>query len=143
MGYNQRHGQERSFDYTVLLQRDAVAHLARFISNVWQVHPFGEGNTRTTAVFAIKYLRTLGFDADNDLFAAHSWFFRNSLVRANYADIQAGIREDASFLEAFFRNLLLGENNEIKNRYLHLKAKGLSSQVETINETIRAPWEFV
>ncbi len=128
--------QEKGFDYTALSQRDVVAHFARFISNVWQVHPFGEGNTRTTAVFAIKYLRTLGFDADNDLFAAHSWYFRNALVRANYADIQAGIREDTSFLEAFFRNLLLGESNELKNRYLHLGTEGLFSQAETLNETI-------
>ena len=85
---------------------------------MWQIHPFGEGNTRTTAVFAIKYLRSLGFDVTNTLFADNSWYFRNALVRANYADIQKGIYEDKSYLEKFFRNLILGEKNEMKNRYL-------------------------
>ena len=89
---------------------------------MWQIHPFGEGNTRTTAVFAIKYLRSLGFNVTNTLFADNSWYFRNALVRANYADIQNGIYEDRSFLEKFFRNLILGENNELKNRYLIIGA---------------------
>ena len=85
---------------------------------MWQIHPFGEGNTRTTAVFAIKYLRSLGFDVNNTLFAEHSWYFRNALVRANYADIQKDIYEDKSYLEKFFRNLILGKKNEMRNRYL-------------------------
>ena len=89
---------------------------------MWQIHPFGEGNTRTTAVFAIKYLRSLGFNVTNTLFADNSWYFRNALVRANYADIQKGVYEDKSFLEKFFRNLILGENNEMKNRYLLIGA---------------------
>ena len=110
--------QETRFDYRSLSSSEMIVHFARFISGLWQIHPFGEGNTRTTAVFAIKYLRSMGFDVNNDLFAAHSWYFRNALVRANYRNYQKKIEPDFQFLEQFFRNLLLGEQNELKNRYL-------------------------
>ena len=101
---------------------DMIRDTLKFIANMWQIHPFGEGNTRTTAVFAIKYLRSLGFNVTNTLFADNSWYFRNALVRANYADIQKGVYEDKRYLEQFFRNLILGENNELKNRYLIIGA---------------------
>ena len=109
---------EKNFDYSALSIDESIKHITGFIANMWQIHPFGEGNTRTTAVFAIKYLRSLGFNVTNTLFADNSWYFRNALVRANYADIQKGIYEDKSYLEKFFRNLILNEQNELKNRYL-------------------------
>ena len=109
---------ERHFDYSGLGIDKSICHITEFISNLWQIHPFGEGNTRSTAVFSIKYLRSLGFEVSNTLFAENSWYFRNALVRANYSDIQKGIVEDKSYLEHFFRNLLLGEHHELKNRYL-------------------------
>ena len=87
---------------------------------MWQIHPFCEGNTRTTAVFMIKYLRTFGFNINNEIFAENSWYFRNSLVRANYKNFQKNIFEDNSFLEKFFYNLLTNANNELKNRYTHI-----------------------
>ncbi len=89
---------------------------------MWQIHPFGEGNTRTTAVFTIQYLRSLGFKVENDMFANHSWYFRNALVRANYQNLQKGIMRNTDFLERFFRNLLMGEQNELKNRYMLVNA---------------------
>ena len=113
---------EKRFDYSALSIDESIKHITGFIANMWQIHPFGEGNTRTTAVFAIKYLRSLGFNVTNTLFADNSWYFRNALVRANYADIQNGIYEDKSYLEKFFRNLILVENNELKNRYLLIGA---------------------
>ena len=109
---------EKSFSYSGLSVDESIKHITEFISNLWQIHPFGEGNTRTTAVFTIKYLRLLGFNVNNTLFAENSWYFRNALVRANYADIQNGVYEDKSFLEKFFRNLILNENNKLKNRSL-------------------------
>ena len=109
---------EREFDYGGKSPRQAIPHFARFIAQIWQVHPFGEGNTRTTAVFAIKYLNSLGYRVANNMFRDNSWFFRNALVRANYADYERSVKRDWSYLEAFFRNLLLGENNEMKSRYL-------------------------
>ena len=90
------------------------------MTNLWQIHAFEEGNTRTTAVFFIKYLRSLGFDVTNDTFAKNSWYFRNSLVRANYNNIPKGIYEDHSFLVKFLRNLILGEKNILNNRDLHV-----------------------
>ena len=90
------------------------------VSRLWQIHAFGEGNTRTTAVFTIKYLRFLGFKADNDIFAKNSWYFRNALVRANYNNLQKGIHENPVYLERFFQNLLFGGHNELKNRYTHI-----------------------
>ena len=88
------------------------------MSGIWQIHPFGEGNTRTTAIFTIKYLRSLGFEVENDAFAENSWYFRNALVRANYRNVSKGIEYEPIFLIRFFRNLLMGEQNELKNRYL-------------------------
>ena len=110
--------QERQFDYTPLDKDQMVEHLAKFVAGLWQIHPFGEGNTRTTAIFAIKYLRSQGFSMNNDLFERHSWYFRNALVRANYRNLQKGINYEPLFLVRFFRNLLLGENNTLKNRYM-------------------------
>ena len=110
--------QERQFDYTGLDKGQMIEHLARFVAGLWQIHPFGEGNTRTTAVFAIKYLRYLGFSVNNDLFERHSWYFRNALVRANYRNVVKGVEREPVFLIRFFRNLLLGEDNTLKNRYM-------------------------
>ena len=100
---------------------DAVKHLTRFVANIWQIHPFGEGNTRTTAVFTIKYLNSLGFEVNNEPFEKNNWYFRNALVRANYTNMNKGIYMNTEYLERFFRNLLLGEKNELKNRYCHIK----------------------
>lgn len=113
--------QEKNFSYKGLSMDDIVAHIAQFISDIWQIHPFGEGNTRTTAVFAIKYLRSIGFDVNNDLFADNSWYFRNALVRANYRNVRKGIERDMSFLVLFFKNLMLDDNNELKNRTMIIK----------------------
>ncbi len=110
--------QEKHFNYKGLSMDEVILHLSRFISGIWQIHPFREGNTRTTAVFTIKYLQSIGFKADNRMFEEHSWYFRNALVRANYKNVAKGISQDDHFLELFFRNLLMGENNELMNRYL-------------------------
>lgn len=113
--------QERNFNYKNLSKEEIVKHITFFVSRLWQIHAFGEGNTRTTAVFTIKYLRSLGFSVDNDIFVDNSWYFRNALVRANYTNLDKGISESPLYLELFFRNLLLGEHNELKNRYLHIR----------------------
>lgn len=110
--------QEKNFSYKDLNISDAITHIAKFISGVWQIHAFGEGNTRTTAVFTIKYLRTFGFDISNEAFANHSWYFRNALVRANYNNLGKGIYATTEYIEAFFRNLILSERNELKNRIM-------------------------
>ena len=111
---------EKHFYYGGLSMDEIIDHLSIFISNLWQIHPFEEGNTRTTAVFVIKYLRSLGFEATNDVFAKNAWYFRNSLVRANYKHIGKGIFEDRSYLIKFLRNLLLNENNPLNNKDLHV-----------------------
>ena len=112
--------QEKDFSYKGLSMDEIIHHLAVFVSRLWQIHIFGEGNTRTTAVFFIKYLRTLGFSAANDIFAENAWYFRNALVRANYTNLQKGIHETTEYLEVFLRNLLLNEKNELHNRNLHI-----------------------
>ena len=110
--------REREYSYANKAKDEVVSHLARFISNIWQIHPFREGNTRTTAVFAIKYLKSMRIAASNAIFAEHAWYFRNALVRANYENPLKGYHRDLEPLERFFRNLVLGETNELKNRYL-------------------------
>ena len=112
--------QEKEFRYKGLSMNGIIHHLAVFISRLWQIHIFGEGNTRTTAVFFIKYLKTLGFSTINDVFAENAWYFRNTLVRANYTNLQKGIRETTEYLEVFLRNLLLNEKNELHNQNLHI-----------------------
>ena len=112
--------QERAYSYKGKSQDEMISHLTRFVSGLWQIHAFGEGNTRTTAVFTIQYLRSLGFDVNNDLFAKHSWYFRNALVRANYHNIAKGIDYTPIYLERFFRNLLFDEQWDLRNRYLHI-----------------------
>ena len=112
--------QERGFSYKGISSDELIAHITRFVSGIWQIHAFGEGNTRTTAVFTILYLRDLGFKVENDMFAQHSWYFRNALVRANYRNAVEGIDYSPVYLERFFRNLLLGEQWDLRNRYLHI-----------------------
>ena len=122
--------EEKKFSYRNLSMEDIIHHLAVFVSRLWQIHIFAEGNTRTTAVFFIKYLRTLGFDATNDIFAENAWYFRNSLVRANYNNLKEGVHETTEYLELFLRNLLLDERNELHNRSLHISGL-LKADIET------------
>ena len=112
--------QERQFDYTALTKKQMVEHLANFVSGLWQIHPFAEGNTRTIAIFTIKYLRSQGFRVNNELFELNSWYFRNALVRANYRNLEKGINYEPEYLNRFFANLLLGEKWDLRNRYLHI-----------------------
>lgn len=112
--------QEKNFSYKGLTDDEKIEHIAKFISGFWQIHAFREGNTRTTAIFTIQYLRSLGYEVNNEMFAKHSWYFRNALVRANYRNIQKGIDYSPIYLVRFFRNLLLGESWVLKNRYLHI-----------------------
>ena len=111
---------EKQFSYEGLSVERCVKHLAKFASDIWQIHPFCEGNTRATAVFMIKYMKTFGFKVNNDVFEKNSWYFRNALVRANYNDLQNGVHATTKFLELFFSNLILGTEYELKNRYMHV-----------------------
>ena len=129
--------QEKQFDYTNLALSDAISHIANFVSNIWQTHPFREGNTRTTAVFTIKYLRSIGFQSiDNTLFEQHSWFFRNALVRANYKNLAQNVNPDISYLEAFFRNLLLKEQTPLNNRDLQIGITNAPNKYRTSTEQV-------
>ena len=112
--------QEKTVNYPSMGAEQALKHICNFVSNIWQIHPFEEGNTRTTAVFTMKYLKTFGFSVDNDVFKQHSWYFRNALVRVNYNNYTNGISATSIFLEKFFRNLLFGENNMLSNREMHI-----------------------
>jgi fido (protein-threonine AMPylation protein)/ribosomal protein S25 len=123
--------EEKKFSYKNLSMDEIIHHLAVFVSRLWQIHVFCEGNTRTTAVFFIKYLRTLGFDATNDIFAENAWYFRNALVRANYNDLKNGIHETTEFLELFLRNLLIDESYPLHNRTLHIS--GAFAKIEKVD----------
>ena len=112
--------QEKNFQYKGLSDDEKIEHIAKFISGIWQIHAFREGNTRTTAIFTIQYLRSLGYEVNNEMIAKHSWYFRNALVRANYRNINKDIEYSPIYLVRFFRNLLLGESWVLKNRYLHI-----------------------
>ena len=113
--------QEKNFQYKGLTDDEKIEHIAKFISGIWQIHAFREGNTRTTAIFTIQYLRSLGYEMNHEIFAKYSWYFRNALVRANYRNIQKGIDYSPIYLVRFFRNLLLKDSWVLKNRYLHIR----------------------
>ena len=135
--------REKRFDYKGLTPQETVAHIVRFVSDVWQIHAFGEGNTRTTSIFAIKYLRHLGFEITNDVFAENAWYFRNALVRANYTNLPRGVHPTPVYLEKFFANLLLGEKNELKSRFLHISIPSPERQLvpaerEQVGEQVKA-----
>ena len=126
--------QEKKFSFKGLSQQEIIEHIAHFISYLWQIHIFGEGNTRTTAIFLIKYLRKLGFkEVNNDMFAEYSWYFRNTLVRANYEDLSKDIHKTEKYLILFLSNLLLGKNHSLKNREMHVK---YIDTVKTVNDTV-------
>ncbi len=129
---------EKEYEYRFTSLVAIVPHLAKFISGLWQIHAFGEGNTRTTAVFLIKYLRSMGLDVTNKIFAENAWYFRNALVRANYNNIEQGVRETTEFLECFLRNLLLGENNNLRNRYMHIRWNEEKQDIEDRKQDIGA-----
>ncbi|MDD2577011.1 MAG: Fic family protein [Bacteroidales bacterium] len=131
--------QEKNFSYKGLSLDEVVFHIAKFVSKLWQIHPFGEGNTRTTAVFIIKYLRSIGFDVNNDLFAEHSWYFRNALVRANYRNVRKGVEPDISFLILFFRNLMMNESNELKNRNMIVNSTSEIKKEQNPTSTRQVP----
>lgn len=136
--------REKQFSYKGLSQQETIEHIAQFISYLWQIHIFGEGNTRTTAIFLIKYLRTFGFKVNNQLFEQHSWYFRNALVRANYKNHTKNIHATNEFLLRFFGNLLLGENNTLQNREMHVhytdtvkkQNDTVKSRNDTVNDTV-------
>lgn len=125
---------EKRFSYKDLDMQEIIHHLAVFVSRLWQIHIFAEGNTRTTAVFFIKYLRTLGFDVTNDIFAENAWYFRNALVRANYNDLTRSVHETTEYLEMFLRNLLLNEKNALSNRAMHISGKFLEDEKSDIED---------
>ena len=124
--------QEKEFSYEGLSLSESVHHISKFTAGIWQIHPFGEGNTRSTAVFIIKYLKTFGFTLSNETFAENSWYFRNALVRANYNDWKNGIHETTDFLDMFFENLLLDKHHQLKNRFIHIDYKD-ESAVQSAN----------
>lgn len=127
---------EKEFSYEGLSTIEAIKHIAKFTADIWQIHPFCEGNTRATAVFIIKYLKSFGFDVNNDLFSKNSWYFRNALVRANYNNVKNGVTATTKYLEMFFENLLLGKNNELKNRYLHIDFQSDIQSDNLINQNV-------
>lgn len=124
--------QEKNFSYANLDMSETIRHLATFVARLWQIHVFGEGNTRTTAVFFIKYLRTLGFTVTNDMFADHAWYFRNALVRANYQNLKLGVYRTTEYLERFLQNLLLDESHLLSNRCMHIYSTNGNIQEESI-----------
>ena len=135
--------RERDFNYTGMDMSEIVKHIVQFTADLWQIHPFCEGNTRTTAVFIIKYLRSLGFNVNNTTFEKNSWYFRNALVRANYQNLKKGIYKETIHLESFFRNLLMGEDNALMNRYLHIKAKELLDGATPTSTPTSAPTSLI
>lgn len=123
--------QEKHFNYANLTISDSIRHMADFVAGIWQIHPFAEGNSRTTAIFIIKYLRSIGFtQINNELFEKHSWYFRNALVRANYKNVQKAVNPDNSFLVLFFRNLLLNEQTPLHNRDMHVHSNVQSAKMD-------------
>jgi len=117
---NYEFNSERNFNYTGLELNEKIKLMINFISNLWRIHPFAEGNTRTTAVFTIQYLRFWGHEITSDSFAKSSLYFRNALVRANYTNDNLGISATKEYLGKFFENLLNQGSHALGNQDLHI-----------------------
>ena len=113
--------EEKEQNYIDFSEEQLISRICEFTSRIWQVHPFQEGNTRTVAVFMQKYLISMGFKINNELFKDNSKYFRNALVRANYINYSKGVNADNKYLVMFFENLLLGKNNVLNNDDLKFK----------------------
>ena len=133
--------QERMFDYGGLSSDEIIRHVSRFTANLWQIHAFCEGNTRTTAVFVIQYLRSMGFSVNNEIFARHSWYFRNAMVRYVYKNNE-GVMPEPKYLERFFRNMLLGEQWDLRNRYLVINPPAEYAEQPRIDNPT-SKWRYV
>ena len=112
---------EKENNYKDMSIVEVINNITKFSSSIWQVHPFREGNTRTTALFIEKYLISLGYEVDNTLFKDKSVYFRNALVRSNYFNNYLNVKEDSSYLVKFYENLLLGKNNNLHSQDLIVK----------------------
>ncbi len=141
-------GEERKFDYSTVSSADAIKHIMQFISGIWQIHAFGEGNTRTIAVFLVKYLRSFGFEVNNESFEKHSWFFRNALVRSQYENIPKGIHRTFEPLERFMNFAVFGIPADLRNRTLHIHWKeprrhnDVSEVAKRQNDVLETPLSF-
>lgn len=114
--------EEKDIDYFNMNKEQLIDRVSEFTSRIWQVHPFQEGNTRTTAIFVQKYLISMGFKVNNDLFRDNSLYFRNALVRANYKNYSIGVKADKQYINAFFENLLFDKKNILDNDELKIKS---------------------
>lgn len=109
---------EKEKNYKEMSIVEVINNITKFSSSIWQVHPFREGNTRTTALFIEKYLISLGYNVNNNLFKDKSVYFRNALVRSNYFNNYLKIEKDSSYLSKFYENLLLDKNNNLHSKDL-------------------------
>lgn len=141
-------GEEKKFDYSSVSSAEAIRHIVRFISGIWQIHPFGEGNTRTTAVFLIKYLRSFGLEVNNESFEKHSLFYRNALVRSQYENIPKRIHRTFEPLERFMNFAVFGIPADFRNRTLHirwneqLRQNDVSEEPKRHNDVLETPLSF-
>lgn len=108
--------EEKERKYSSMSKEKVLDRITKFTSDIWQVHPFMEGNTRTTAVFMERYLISLGFKVNNVYFAENAKYYRNALVRANYAEYGKDIDEDMSFLRQFYDNILYDGKHVLQSR---------------------------
>lgn len=129
--------EEKKFRYSGLSEDAFAEHFASFISGLWQIHPFREGNTRTVAVFAIKYLRSMRYDVTNSLFKEKSWYFRNALVRANYENLKLNVEKTQLPLEEFFKVLIYGYDIELRNRFLRIGYEYGTQKAEAVGNLHR------
>lgn len=131
--------EEKKFSFEFIEEQEFIKHITKFISNLWQIHIFGEGNTRATAVILIKYLQTFGFDyVNNDMFEKHSWYFRNALVRANYENQEKGIKPTTYYMEQFLENLIFGTKHELHNRVIHVNNIEIAKKIGRSLRTVKS-----
>lgn len=112
--------QERKFSFDDLENSQIANHIANFISDLWQIHPFEKYNTQTIAIFFIKYLEHFGLDFSDETLARRPVYFRNSLVRSAYSDGEK-IKADAKYFERLVQNILCSAKNELDYKAIHIK----------------------
>lgn len=90
--WQEKNTEQKSLEFTKLL------------AGLWQVHPFRDGNTRTTMAYAFKFAKEHGFEMNEDIILKHFGYVRNAFVKAS----------DGPYAEYKFLDHIIRDSIEIK-----------------------------
>ena len=88
---------------------------SKYLAELWKVHPYREGNTRTVITFCSQFIESKGFYIDSDLFKDNAQYMRTALVAANALFSDLGDKRKPEYLEKIVLDAL-ERGREMKQR---------------------------